>query len=242
MKKLVLSIVLLAFPHTGFTQTLHMIGDSTLSVKVAQKYPETGWGQVLGVLASEFLTLNNCAKNGRSSKSFIDEGRWDRVKRQFKKGDYLLIQFGHNDQKQQDPARYTVPFGAYTDNLRVFIEAARSAGVEPILATSIVRRQFDSNGALKDTHKQYLEAVRQLAQTRNVPLVDMEQLTRTLVLEYGPEKSKQLFLHGAKGRYPNYPDGISDNTHLQETGALKVAALFVKGLAATSSSLNEFFK
>ncbi len=245
MQQVVLSVLLMAggwlVANNAVAVQLHMIGDSTMAVKVAQRYPETGWGQPLGVLATKQIRVNNYAVNGRSSKSFIDEQRWQKVKAAFKPGDYLVVQFGHNDAKHKDPKRFTRPFEEYTQNLTRFVVEANKANVQPILVTSIVRRKFDESGVLIDTHKEYLIAVRQLAKSLNVPLVDLEQLTRGLVVSAGVSASKAYFLHGAPGQLRNYPDGVKDNSHLSDHGALMTARLFVRGLKQTGSPLAQYF-
>lgn len=225
----------------AFAQTLHLIGDSTLANKPAEVYPETGWGQVLGRFVVGPLQVANHAVNGRSSKSFIDEGRWDKVKAALQSGDYLLIQFGHNDQKYKDPTRFTQADGAYRSNLTRFVHEARRKGVVPVLATPIRRRSFSDLGELRDTHGPYPAAVRALAGELDVTLVDMTELTGGLLNEYGSQRSKAVFLHASPGAWSNYPEGIVDNTHLSERGALEVAQLFVLGLKLTDSSLAEYF-
>ena len=221
--------------------TVHMIGDSTMSIKDPKDHPETGWGQALALLAKSPITVKNYAVNGRSTKSFVSEGRWAAAKEAFEPGDFLIIQFGHNDQKRKDPNRYTQPFGSYTENLSQFIQQARDAKVQPILATSIVRRKFTEAGVLKDTHKDYLLAVRHLAKAQQVPLVDMEALTRQMVEAAGVEGSIAFYVHGAPGELPNYPGGVKDNTHLSEKGALDVAHLFIAALRSKQYPLGEFF-
>lgn len=202
---------------------LFTIGDSTMANKKAEVYPETGWGQVLGEYFDNDVTVHNHARNGRSSKSFIDEGRWKAVKDSLRTGDYVFIQFGHNDEKEYDSTRYTTPYGTYSDNLAKFVTESRAKGAVPVLFTPIVRRHFDENGILVNSHGNYPDAVRQLAARMNVPLVDLEKLTRHLVDSLGPEKSKKLYVWTSPNE--QYPEGRQDNTHLNEEGAHKVAEL-----------------
>ncbi len=202
---------------------LFTIGDSTMANKRSGVYPETGWGQVLGEYFDNSVTVHNHARNGRSSKSFIDEGRWKAVKDSLQPGDYVFIQFGHNDEKEYDSTRYTTPYGTYSDNLAKFVNESRAKGAIPVLFTPIVRRHFDDNGTLINSHGDYPDAVRQLAARMKVPLVDLEKLTRHLVDSLGPEESKKLYLWTNPDE--RYPEGRKDNTHLNVEGAHKVAEL-----------------
>ena len=138
--------------------------------------------------------MHNHAMNGRSSKSFIDEGRWKVVLDSLKKGDFVFIEFGHNDEKEYDSTRYTVPFGSYTDNLKKFVTESREKGATPVLMTPIVRRKFDEHGKLIPTHGDYPKAVRELAAKMDVPLIDMEKLTHDMVEPMGDVKSKELYM------------------------------------------------
>lgn len=203
--------------------TIYTIGDSTMANKKPEVYPETGWCQVLNQFFDETVTVRNHAVNGRSSKSFIDEGRWQTVLDSLKPGDYVFIQFGHNDQKDYDSTRYTTPFGTYTSNLEKFVNETRQKGATPILFTSIVRRKFGDNGLLTDTHGDYPAATRQIAKKLNVPLIDLKKITEKWVNELGDEPSKAMFLWTE----PNdqFPEGRKDDTHLCENGAKEIARL-----------------
>ncbi|MGP4039365.1 rhamnogalacturonan acetylesterase [Gracilibacillus sp. D59] len=208
---------------------LFLAGDSTMATFEASKYPQMGWGQTLGQYFSNDLIVRNHAASGRSTKSFISEGRWDAIEKEFQEGDYVLIQFGHNDQKP-DEERATKPFTSYQDNLRFFIQRSRAFGVTPILLTSIARRHFDENGNLQETHGDYPQAVRELSAEEGVVCIDMLTLTREALLELGDEKSKNWFMRLTPGEYEAYPDGEVDNTHLHERGAHQHCLLFVKEL------------
>ncbi len=220
---------------------IFLIGDSTLANKIPERAPETGWGMALADLAKPQLTVENHAVNGRSSKSFYDEGRWQVVLDQLRPGDYLLIQFGHNDQKKQDPTRYTAPRGAYSENLRRYVTETRAKGAIPILATSICRRHFDAQGKLLATHGDYPDAMRQVAEAMNVPLVDLQALTWQSLQDMGPGSSVSLYLHVKPGEYPGYKDGKIDNTHLSPKGALWVARMFVQQLREQGHPLARYF-
>ncbi|WP_163538538.1 rhamnogalacturonan acetylesterase [Gracilibacillus sp. YIM 98692] len=220
---------------------LFLAGDSTMSDYDYTRYPRMGWGQVLSDYLDERVNVRNHAASGRSSKSFIDEKRWTEMEKQFQKGDYLVIQFGHNDQKP-DEERATQPFSSYQDNLRFFIRQGRSNGVCPILSTSIARRHFNKKGELQDTHGEYLKAVRDLAKEEEVPLVDMAKLTGAALQELGDQRSKEWFMWADPGVYEAYLNGEKDDTHLNETGAREHAKLFVREIVRMDHPLNEYVK
>lgn len=192
--------------------------------------PERGWGQLLPTLFGAGVSVVNHAVNGRSSKSFIDEGRWAEVRSALRAGDYLVIQFGHNDEKADDPRRFTDAGRAYGANLERFVRESREEGVSPVLCTPIMRRRFDAEGRFYDTHGAYPAAVREVARARGVPLVDLHALTEALIVSRGVEGSKALFLWVAPGLYATCPEGRQDDTHLSVEGATEVAALFARGL------------
>ncbi|MGG5485526.1 rhamnogalacturonan acetylesterase [Gaetbulibacter sp. PBL-D1] len=223
--------------------TIYSIGDSTMSNKPnPEDNPERGWCQMLTQFLNDNVTLENHAVNGRSTRSFIDEKRWDSVYVKLKKGDYVFIQFGHNDQKKNAPKRFTNPFTAYRNNLIKFIEDTRAKDANPILFTSIVRRNFNEDSTLVDTHGVYPLVVRMVAQEYNVPLVDLQYLTEQLEELYGVEASKKLHLHYAPNEIPYYPEGKEDNTHLSVLGATEVAKLAVKALQENLPESTTFFK
>lgn len=207
--------------------TLYLIGDSTMANKpVIAENPERGWGQMLPGYFKPDMKLENHAVNGRSSKSFRDEGRWEAVRKQLRPGDWVMIQFGHNDQKP-DQARHTDPFTTYTEQLRRYVTETRELGAMPILATSVVRRRFDAQGRLTPTHGEYPEAVRVLAQALDVPLLDMREASAALLNRLGPERSKSLFVWTLPGEYARFPDGHEDNTHFNALGATRMCDLAV---------------
>jgi DNA sulfur modification protein DndE len=218
--------------------TLYLIGDSTMADRpTPEKNPYRGWGQMLQRFLDDSVTVRNFAVNGRSTKSFIDEGRWAAVIAQLQPGDYVGIQFGHNAETHEDPKRYTDPNGSYRENLKRFVEEARAKGATPILFTSIARRSFTAAGTLHDTHGEYPPATREVAAALHVPLVDLEQTTSALLMGAGPERSKLLFGWVAPGSNEMYPQGLTDDTHLSVVGATEVARLAARGIAATTLPL-----
>jgi len=220
--------------------TVYTIGDSTMANKKAEVYPETGWGQVFQNCFDTKVKVSNHAVNGRSSKSFIDEGRWKVVFDSLKKGDYVFIEFGHNDEKADKPAVYTDPSSTYKQNLEKYIIESRSKGAIPILLTPIVRRKFDESGKLVDTHGKYPEAVRDLAQNLKVRWIDMELLTKTLVNSLGDEPSKKLYLWTAPDA--KFPEGRKDDTHLCVEGARTYANLVATEVAKMKIGLSKHLR
>lgn len=222
--------------------TLFLAGDSTMADKPDLALPERGWGQLLRELVRPPLRLDNRAMNGRSTKSFRDEGRWDALLAAMRPGDWVLIQFGHNDEKEADPSRFAAPDGEYRANLERFVRETRGRGGHPLLATPIVRRRFGPDGAFLDSHGDYPRVVREVALAEGVPLLELEDATRELVRGYGPDGSRALYLHFAPGAHPLLPAGRSDDTHLSELGAREVAALARREMARARLALVPFLK
>ena len=209
--------------------TIYTIGDSTMANKPnPEENPERGWAQMLPQFFNKEVIIDNRAVNGRSTKSFIDEKRWDSVHKTLKKGDYVFIQFGHNDQKENDSKRYTNPHTAYRYNLIRFVNETLEKGANPILFSSIARRNFNEQGVLIDTHGAYPLEVRLVAKEFNIPYIDLQYLSEQLEESYGPEKSKMLHLHFKIGENPYYPEGKIDNTHLSVLGATEMAKLVMQ--------------
>lgn len=238
-------ILVLVIISSGVAQerTIYMIGDSTMANKKnPDENPEHGWGQVLPEYFNDQIKIDNRAVNGRSSKSFILEGRWESVLESLKPGDYVFIQFGHNDQKFNSPDRYTNPHSGYRYNLIKYVEEARSKGAYPVLFTSIVRRNFNEFGTLVDTHGAYPLEVRLVSSEYQVPFIDLQFLTEKLEERYGEEGSKKLHLHFEVNEHSYYKDGKHDDTHLSNLGAHEVAKLAVESLKMEVPALQKFIK
>ena len=219
---------------------IHLIGDSTMADKPLDDNPERGWGKMLPEFFSDKVVIHNYAVNGRSTKSFINEGRWQTVLDSLHPGDYLFVQFGHNDEKSKDSTRYTAPDGAYKNNLEKFVNECQLKHAIPILLTPIVRRRFDENGKFYDTHGDYPDAVREVADSLKVSLIDMHKLSRDLIISKGEEKSKQIFLWVEPGKYSRLPDGKQDNTHFSEFGARMMASLAADALRNMDLPLKDY--
>lgn len=231
MKKLGLLLLLISLNTFSQKTTIYSIGDSTMATKVnPATNPEFGWCQVLPNFFKSDVIIDNRAVNGRSTKSFIAEKKWEAVYKVLKPGNYVFIQFGHNDSKTTDSLRYTNPHTAYRYNLIQFVKETREKGALPILFSPIARRNFNEQGVLISKHKTYSMEMRLVAQEFNVPYIDMEYLTESLEIAYGPEKSKQLHLHFKPGEVPYYPDGKNDDTHLSIKGATEIAKIAVAQL------------
>ncbi|GAB6938908.1 rhamnogalacturonan acetylesterase [Isoptericola variabilis] len=204
------------------TRTVHLAGDSTAGPKSRAAAPETGWGMALPYYLDEAVAVANHARNGRSTRSFITQGRLDAVARDLRADDVLVIQFGHNDAKVTDPERHTEPWTSYTEHLARFVEVARAAGAQPVLATSVERRRFDDAGRAVSDHGEYPDAMRALAAREDVPLVDVQRDSLALWHDLGPERTLHYFFHA--------DDGRRDDTHFNPPGAGAVARLVATGL------------
>jgi lysophospholipase L1-like esterase len=210
--------------------TVWLAGDSTMAQKQPDKRPETGWGEALqACFDTGDVRIANRAMNGRSTRSFVAEGRWQAIVDSLRAGDYVFIQFGHNDEKV-GTANYSSP-DDYRKNLARFVDDVRSRGGHPVLFTPVVRRRFEGT-RLVDTHGEYPEAARSAAQERNVELVDMTRASAELVEKLGPDSSKTLWLHLEPGANPNYPTGVHDDTHFNPRGAQQMAGLAIDAIRA----------
>jgi lysophospholipase L1-like esterase len=210
--------------------TVWLAGDSTMAQKQPNKRPETGWGEALQpCFDSARVRVANRAMNGRSTRSFVAEGRWKAIVDSLKAGDYVFIQFGHNDEKIGTP-NYSSP-DDYRRNLLHFVEDVRSRGGHPVLFTPVVRRRFVGTH-LVDTHGGYPDAARAAASEGHVPLVDMTRASAALVEPLGPDSSRTLWLHLEPGANPNYPAGVHDDTHFNPFGAQRMAGLAIDALRA----------
>lgn len=225
--------------HTGNENiTIYLVGDSTMSEKDVRAYPETGWGTPFAYFFGENVIVENHARNGRSTRTFLEEGRWDPIAENLKAGDYVFIQFGHNDEVQSKE-QSTTPDN-FQNNLKKYIRDTRAKEANPILLTPIARRKFNDNGQLEDTHELYSELMREVAASENIPLIDMDMKSQTLLKKLGPEKSVFLYNHLEPGQNPNYPDGLKDDTHFNEMGARRMAELVLEGIIESDLDLARY--
>ncbi len=211
--------------------TLFIAGDSTAAIKGAAEKPMTGWGEHLQPYFSPSLRVDNRAVNGRSTKSFLAERRLEAIESDFQAGDYLFIQFGHNDGKGNDPLRYADPDVEYRANLERFIDSARRRGGTPVLLTPVSRRRFLTNG-IPDPHAvgAYPEVMREVAAVTGTPLLNIFAASQQLYRALGVEGTRHLFMHLPEQAHPNYPDGISDDTHFSDVGARYIARLVAQAI------------
>lgn len=248
IRVLPLALALLALPLAGALSAadapkVHLAGDSTMADKpVDPPNPERGWGQLLPRYFREPGMIVNHAQNGRSTKSFMAEGRWQTLVDALRPGDWAIIQFGHNDQKVEDPTRYAGPDGGFRENLRRFVQEVRAKGAFPILAPPVARRRWNDAGQLVDTHGAYPDAVRAVATELEVPLLELNRLTTELEQGHGLEGSKRLHLWIPAGVYARKPDGYQDDTHYSDYGADRVAALAVQEIIRLGLPLAEWLK
>jgi pectinesterase len=222
--------------------TIFIAGDSTAADKQPEDRPETGWGEQLQAFfdPSEVRVANH-ARNGRSTRTFIEEGRWQALLDEVAAGDYVLIQFGHNDQSESKPDRYTPP-DQFRANLVRFVEDVRAKDATPVLMTPVVRRRFDEQGRFYDVHGVYPDLTRSVAEMYDVPLLDAHRRSEAVLREAGEEGSKALFLLLDPGEYPNYPEGLDDNTHFSPRGADVMAGLVAEAMQARGLELASFLQ
>lgn len=246
------------------TTTIFMIGDSTMANKdISNGKQERGWGMALQCYFDDNIVVDNHAVNGRSTRSFINEGRWDKVLQKMKPGDMVIIQFGHNDEKPQ-PDRHTDPGSTFDYNLAKFVRETREHGGVPVLMNCVVRRNFfvvapknDDDEALRtttfkdgvkmvegdslvDTHGLYAVAPRDVASRMNCFFVDANRLTHDLEQGLGTEASKGLHMWFRPGQEPSVPGGRQDNTHYNVHGAQTVARLLAEALCQEVPLLKKY--
>jgi DNA sulfur modification protein DndE len=246
MKKIVtvslFLIIIMAFRLPEKHLRIFLVGDSTMANQPTDDNPQRGWGQVFPDYFTNDVEIKNYAKNGRSTKSFINEKRWDSVLQQLQPGDYVLIQFGHNDSKIEDSTRYAAPQTTYKTNLIRFVNDARSKGAIPVLITPVNRRKFDSTGKFIDQHGEYPGVVRDVAKDMNVPLIDLHKSSEAWLEQQGVEDSKKMFLFIPKGHFKNYKGKEEDDTHFTEYGASQVASLVCADIKRLNLDLAKYFK
>lgn len=206
-------------------------GDSTVQTNDYTTYPQTGIGQVFSLFVKEDYSVENHAKNGRSTKSFMDEGRLAAIEEKIGEGDFLFIQFGHNDEKKEDPSRYTEPYSSFIDNLGLFIKVAKEHGAYPVLITPIERRCFREDGSLgPGAHGDYVAGMKQAAEKFDVPLVDLYTMSREALQKAGEPGSRRWHMYFPAGEYSQHPEESRDNTHLRYDGAVNYASMVARGL------------
>ncbi len=233
---IILGCAALSFINPKKKLTIFLAGDSTMADKKVSAYPETGWGTPFKFFFDSTTVIINKAQNGRSTRTFITDGLWKQITDNLKADDYVLIQFGHNDEVPTKKSATTET--EFKNNLILYIDRTRSKQAIPVLITPVTRRSFDSTGVVADTHARYAQIVRDVATEKRVQLIDLDQESMALVQRFGPEQSKLLYNHLQPGENPNYPDGKKDDTHFNELGARKMAEIVLADLRRLSPEIN----
>lgn len=215
--------------------TVYLCGNST--VVDQDDEPWASWGQMIPRWFDTNVAIANYAESGESASNFIGVKRLKKILSLIKPGDYLFVEFGHNDQKQKMPGS-----GAYynfSTALKTYVDEARSRGAIPVFVTPTQRRSFDENGRIKETHGDYPEAMEAVARRENVPVIDLHSMTRTFYETMGVEPSKRAFVHYPAGTYPGQDKALADNTHFNPYGAYEIAKMVVEGMRKANLPLAE---
>lgn len=236
----VLLLMAFAFPPKKKIK-VWLIGDSTMCQYDTDRAPLAGWGMPFKYFFDSSVTIENRAKGGRSTRTFIQENLWQPIADNLQEGDHVLMQFGHNDEAKepQYAARYT-PVPDYKNNLVKFINESRVKKAIPVIITPVTRMRFDKDGKQQETHAEYTAACYDVAKQHNVPLIDLDKKSRELLQQFGMENAKLLFMQLAPGENPHYPEGQKDNTHFNDFGARKIASLVLEGLKENKLELAEY--
>ena len=244
MKKLILAAVLASAASLLAAADIYMAGDSTMQTYRGNYAPQQGWGQRMQELVKDGVTVYNRSIGGRSTKSFKAEGRWAELLKGVKKGDFVIIQFGHNDGTKSKPERYADPRTEYKSNMRQFVEDVRAAGGIPVIATSIPFGTYLADGKLKPPGflDPYLQSARDVAAETKCDLVDLYVYADKELNAAGEKKGTLLYLELKPGDYPNYPQGRSDRCHISFRGALFYAKAFALLAKEAKLPIAELFK
>lgn len=231
----VMAVLCMSFLLPSGHITVFMAGDSTMAIKQIKEYPETGWGMPFSYFFDSTVTVVNKAKNGKSTKSFIAEGLWKSITDNLKTGDYVLIQFGHNDEVPTKGSY--INEAGFQANLEKFINETKAKGGNPVLITPVARRKFNAAGNIEGTHDVYSAIVRKVAGEQHVPLIDLDKESQAMLQKMGPELSKMLYDHLEVGENPHYPNGNADDTHFNELGARKMAEIVLADIRSLKLDL-----
>ena len=235
-----LCIVMLGFTGQEKRIKVYLIGDSTMCTYQPNQFPITGWGMPFANFFDPSVIIDNRARGGRSTRTFLSENRWKPIADSLHEGDYVFMQFGHNDEAKEEKYkdRYT-PVPDYKINLVKFITESRAKKAVPVIVTPVTRMKFNKEGKIMETHAEYTAACYDIAKQYNVPLIDLDKKSRELLQKFGAENAKLLFMQLDPGEHPNYPDGQKDNTHFNEFGARKIAELVLQGVKELNLGLTE---
>lgn len=236
---LAIASLLVAFIHPPQKKIrIWMIGDSTMCNYEPSRAPLTGWGMPFAGFFDSSVFIDNRARGGRSTRTFISENRWQPIADSLQEGDYVLMQFGHNDEAKEEKYkdRYT-PVPDYKNNLIKFITESRAKNAIPVIITPVSRMRFDKQGIAQETHIEYTAAAKEIADQYKVVLIDLDTKSRELMQQMGPVYSKLLFMQLDSLEHPNYPGGQKDNTHFNEYGARRVAELVLSDIKTSLPEL-----
>ncbi|MBQ0056113.1 MAG: rhamnogalacturonan acetylesterase [Bacteroidales bacterium] len=218
---------------------VYLCGNSTV---VDQDYePWASWGQMVTRFFDEDVCVVNCAESGETAQSFISQGRLAQIVSRLKAGDYIFMEFGHNDQKT-DGNIGNGAFYSFQQQLKVFVDYARKVGAHPVFCTPTRRRMFDSEGKIRDTHLDYPEAMRFMAEREGIPCIDLQESTRVMFEAWGPETSKHAFVHYSAGCWPGQDNELADDTHFNAFGAYQIALLVLQGIVDLDLPLAKHIK
>lgn len=218
--------------------TVFISGDSTVTDYDVEPY--ASWGQMIPRFFNDGVAFANYAESGARLDSFKDRGRFEKLLSEVKPGDWVFIEFGHNDQKLKGPGKGAYYY--YMTHLKEYIDEVRSRGANPVLLTPTCRRFFDDEGHVISTHEDYPEAMKFIAQRENVPLIDLQEMTRTLYETLGVENSKKAFVQYPAGTYPGQKDDLKDNTHFNPYGAYEIAQCVVEGMKQLDLPLTQYIR
>lgn len=218
--------------------TIFLCGNST--VVDQDNEPWGSWGQMIPRFFTDKVCFANYAESGESSNTFIAAGRLKKALSQMKEGDYIFMEFGHNDEKQKGPGKGA--FYTFMTTLKTYVDEARERGAIPVLVTPTQRRAFDSNGKLIDTHQDFPEAIKFLAARENVALIDLQQMTTILYETLGVEDSKRAFVHYPAGSYPGQTKDFADNTHFNPYGAYQIAKCVIEGIKTANLDIVKYLR
>ena len=218
--------------------TIFLCGNST--VVDQDNEPWASWGQMITRFLNDKVCVANYAESGESANTFIAAGRLKKALSQMKAGDFIFMEFGHNDQKQKGPGKGA--YYSYMTSLKTFVDEARAKGAYPVLVTPTQRRSFGENGKIRDTHENYPEAMRWLAAKENIPLIDLNEMTRTLYEAMGEKESMHAFVHYPAGSYPGQTKDFADNTHFNPYGAYEISKCIIEGMKKVNLPLIKYIR
>lgn len=216
--------------------TIFLAGNSTVVDEASE--PWSGWGQLFTRFLKPDVVVANYAESGQAANTFVSSKRLEKLLTKMKKGDYLFIEFGHNDMKQTGPGKG--PYLSYKSDLKLLVDKAKEKGATPILVTPMHRRSFDSTGKVINTHGEHPNAMRQLAKEENVYLIDLNNMSQTLYEAWGVEGSKKAFVHFPAGTFPGQDKPLADNTHFNQYGGYQIARCILQGITDAQIPLKKY--